>query len=480
MRSPSKTFTMLESREVESDDEVMVERLLSEKLLSGMILMEKACPVCSTPLVKAEQQQLLPSGQTIRQKPHFGLKSLIDDTRSSDESSSGTSAISVVEPVAGIPFCVSCQAHVVSHPNEVQALQQSDSQVGLAKKGSILVDRRKHVQREKVIHHQPVLVDVAYGQNRDDLDDGDGETVQDEVELTLVSVPQQPTLMQETPFDQGRRLATADLARESGVQPRVVGNAQLSSSRRKYPLVSPKDMRTIRVIQWDEDSQVTSFSRPLPSVKEEAPLSASTTEDEAADLEQIEIIHAETEKSSGVHSKMISAESCEEEDGRRGDRYQVPGEVSGWKSPRDASENGNGRVSADQDTPKSHVHIKKDPSEEGKGRFGDDDSPIARSRHLKSDQADERHSITSDHREAQEDDENSHRTGHQGSSIAKDTVDESLGTIDPNMPDIVVEEYLPEYSQRYVTVTISDACFRISFSHLSFFCSLDEKLQRKF
>ena len=84
----------------ETEDE-LVERLLSERLLAGFVLMETACPVCQTPLVKQEMPE------------------------ESDESHVG-SMQSNVSPICDIPFCVRCPAHVITDESQVAILEQED------------------------------------------------------------------------------------------------------------------------------------------------------------------------------------------------------------------------------------------------------------------------------------------------------------------------------------------------------------------
>lgn len=92
-----------------------VERLLSERLVEGFCLLEKSCPACATPLVKrpssdAEESVLSASSNSSFERP--------------------------VKPITGVPFCVWCEAHVVTESDEVLRLEGADHH---KVKGSILV-----------------------------------------------------------------------------------------------------------------------------------------------------------------------------------------------------------------------------------------------------------------------------------------------------------------------------------------------------
>jgi len=124
-----------------TDEEDLVERLLSERLLEGFLLLEKACPACSTPLVKEpldDDQQRPPStlpggdgGGKLTKKDAALIRMI--NSQESNLSETTKSA----HPIQGIPFCVSCKAHVITDESEVKFLDQTD----VAKlTGSILVD----------------------------------------------------------------------------------------------------------------------------------------------------------------------------------------------------------------------------------------------------------------------------------------------------------------------------------------------------
>ncbi|KAL3931120.1 MAG: hypothetical protein SGARI_004287 [Bacillariaceae sp.] len=111
-----------------SINEERIEQLLSEKLMTGYVLMEHSCPVCSTPLVKNNH---MPDGSksddssaSINSK---GRKGVIIGSDSFDKP---------FKPVAGVPLCVVCRAHVVTNESEISILEHCES---LKDKGSILL-----------------------------------------------------------------------------------------------------------------------------------------------------------------------------------------------------------------------------------------------------------------------------------------------------------------------------------------------------
>ena len=118
-----------------------VEFLLSQRVLQGCVLMEgQSCPTCHTPLIKMPEDDC------------DDVKSFCTDTRSidtprlvvpkcsaysgvedGDESISKNSSItastrSIVEPIPGVPHCVSCQAHVICQPSDVHLLIKNKKQ----------------------------------------------------------------------------------------------------------------------------------------------------------------------------------------------------------------------------------------------------------------------------------------------------------------------------------------------------------------
>jgi Sjogren's syndrome/scleroderma autoantigen 1 (Autoantigen p27) len=104
-----------------SINEAEIEKLLSDKLMEGYILMETPCPVCSTPLVKNHSKGSNPNNKSIMKQPV---------TLSND------SFHKPFKPVDGVPICVVCRSHVVTHESDISILERCDS---LKDRGSILL-----------------------------------------------------------------------------------------------------------------------------------------------------------------------------------------------------------------------------------------------------------------------------------------------------------------------------------------------------
>ena len=105
------------------DNEAHIEQLLSEKLMEGFVLLEKSCPICATPLVKNQTS---------------------DEDEEPVESEKEMEPVMIpsgsftqpFKPVEGVPFCVSCNSHVITQESEIGILEKSDCLKG---KGGILV-----------------------------------------------------------------------------------------------------------------------------------------------------------------------------------------------------------------------------------------------------------------------------------------------------------------------------------------------------
>jgi hypothetical protein len=89
-------------------EDARIESLLTEKLMSGHALLEAFCPSCNTPLIKKKSSE--------------------SQISQSFEPSSSL--------LPGIPYCVSCAAHVVMTEQDVKLLELCDS---LKDHGTILV-----------------------------------------------------------------------------------------------------------------------------------------------------------------------------------------------------------------------------------------------------------------------------------------------------------------------------------------------------
>jgi hypothetical protein len=120
------------------EEEQLVEQKLSEKLMDGFLLLEKACPCCATPLVKQEESADL---SILLQQHAVSNAETKSYQKSSDASASSRSTQqqlqATVTPIAGIPFCVTCQAHIVT--NEVEAVALQERYAGKTVQGKIMV-----------------------------------------------------------------------------------------------------------------------------------------------------------------------------------------------------------------------------------------------------------------------------------------------------------------------------------------------------
>jgi Sjogren's syndrome/scleroderma autoantigen 1 (Autoantigen p27) len=157
-----------------------IEHLLSQRLLNGFCLLEKACPACAVPLVKQPllSDDPMPKSKIGNKKTkdcndkmttpkrieaadgqyHYVSFSKGQCCNSVSERSHGTEAsqpsIEVrsvdtfdlsrssqasVAPIAGVPFCVYCEAHVVTCPEEVQIIQEMASTIDIRRSGQVFV-----------------------------------------------------------------------------------------------------------------------------------------------------------------------------------------------------------------------------------------------------------------------------------------------------------------------------------------------------
>jgi len=83
-----------------------VETLLTEKLIQGFVLQPTCCPTCNTPLVKAMTNMPIPV-----------------------EEDDGDGAGKTV-PINGVPFCVSCCAHVMTTKEEIRIMTEKNALLG--------------------------------------------------------------------------------------------------------------------------------------------------------------------------------------------------------------------------------------------------------------------------------------------------------------------------------------------------------------
>ena len=102
--------------------------MISDKLMKGYVLCSTGCPMCSTPLVKNQTEQRTSTG--LKSNPSNDSNSIFPIVVKSE------SFEQPFFPVIGVPFCVVCQAHVVTSELDVDALESSAT---FKHKGSILV-----------------------------------------------------------------------------------------------------------------------------------------------------------------------------------------------------------------------------------------------------------------------------------------------------------------------------------------------------
>jgi hypothetical protein len=90
--------------------EEIIEEMLSERLVDGCILLDISCPSCVTPLLKQMDDLLL--GEVAD-----------DNSLKVAKSHLTTKSAQSLKPVDGVPFCVGCQAHVVTSVMELDMLE---------------------------------------------------------------------------------------------------------------------------------------------------------------------------------------------------------------------------------------------------------------------------------------------------------------------------------------------------------------------
>lgn len=122
-----------------------IERLLSSRLLSGYCLLEKSCPACSVPLVKCPFPQIDENGNqsnSFHQISYSSVGETNDDRTVFDTESRGATVESPskkISPIPGVPFCVYCEAHVVTDHDEVEMLEDAASVTWNKRKGHVYV-----------------------------------------------------------------------------------------------------------------------------------------------------------------------------------------------------------------------------------------------------------------------------------------------------------------------------------------------------
>eukprot|EP00537_Pseudo-nitzschia_pungens_P002223 CAMPEP_0172363502 /NCGR_PEP_ID=MMETSP1060-20121228/6846_1 /TAXON_ID=37318 /ORGANISM="Pseudo-nitzschia pungens, Strain cf. cingulata" /LENGTH=1179 /DNA_ID=CAMNT_0013086253 /DNA_START=103 /DNA_END=3642 /DNA_ORIENTATION=- len=151
--------------------EAKLEQLLSEKLMQGYVLMEASCPKCATPLVK--NHQMVP-------------KTLLNPSTDENDSKKVDKSVLVPQesfdqpfrPVDGVPMCVACNSHVITHGTEVSILEHCDS---MKDKGSIYVALEEAASD---LREEPEIINLA---NVEDKPNGfqDNDFTSDHPEVNL-------------------------------------------------------------------------------------------------------------------------------------------------------------------------------------------------------------------------------------------------------------------------------------------------------
>jgi len=108
---------------------VNMEKLLLDHLLKGSKLIEKWCPACHFPLLKKGVTPLLFSPASVS----------VQGDSSFDSGASEQEDSCQWMPTDGIPYCLSCETHVVTNEFELAfAAEQMSSSHKMSKKGSLL------------------------------------------------------------------------------------------------------------------------------------------------------------------------------------------------------------------------------------------------------------------------------------------------------------------------------------------------------
>ena len=115
----------ISDHEVEKANSKNIEELLVNHLVQGAKLMEQWCPACNHPLLKV--------GET---------PALLSPSKSLSTASSFDSTATDIEdvewkPVEGVPYCVVCEAHVVTNEKELAFAAENFGDGKRQKKGSL-------------------------------------------------------------------------------------------------------------------------------------------------------------------------------------------------------------------------------------------------------------------------------------------------------------------------------------------------------
>jgi len=111
-----------------------MEELLFEHLMKGSRLLEKRCPACHNQLLKKGVTPVLFSPSSVHGNSSFeSCSSVVDEENEQPW-----------EPIEGLPFCLTCEAHVVTNEFELSfASEMLSSKSKAQKKGALLHLRKR-------------------------------------------------------------------------------------------------------------------------------------------------------------------------------------------------------------------------------------------------------------------------------------------------------------------------------------------------
>ena len=132
-----------------------VEKLISERLLVGWVLYTDghcaSCPKCNVPLmINQSVREVLPAGVVVAQPTEFSARAIAYDEKLAEEMYAKKVAISGTEElpdgveamnhrtVAGVPYCVYCQCHVVTEISHLSLVEAFDRLADRQIKGNMI------------------------------------------------------------------------------------------------------------------------------------------------------------------------------------------------------------------------------------------------------------------------------------------------------------------------------------------------------
>ena len=149
----------------QDNDEADIDNKLMDMLVKGLVLQTTCCPTCETPLVK---MMMYLKGQ----RPDIrGVRSAESiDLDKPDE------------PIFGVPFCVSCTAHVVTEKAERRILEDGLAYDQLLRDGHLIDIAQEAVDEESThtnIHEHTEHTDEPETPIEQELNDAEDDAKQD-------------------------------------------------------------------------------------------------------------------------------------------------------------------------------------------------------------------------------------------------------------------------------------------------------------